>query len=238
MARADSRLPSSVGLDCADRTVALRVRQSPRARRIHLRIDAAAGDAELVVPRGVGLAQALDFAHRQSGWLSQRLEALPPRIAFAEGSVIPVLGEMLVIRHRPDHRGGVRREGAELLVAGRPEHLARRVRDWLKALARRELGGRARALAHRVDRPLRSLRIGDARTRWGSCSAQRGLAFSWRLMLAPPAVVDYIVAHEVAHLVELNHGPRFWRLVEELAGDTRSARNWLARHGAALLRYG
>jgi predicted metal-dependent hydrolase len=132
----------------------------------------------------------------------------------------------------------VTRIGTELHVAGQREHVARRVRDWLRAQARMELSTRSRTCAARIGRVIARVRIGDPKSRWGSCSAKGGLAYSWRLLLAPPEVVDYVVAHEVAHLVEHNHGRRFWALVDSLTQATQPAKLWLRRHGNTLLRYG
>src|SRR5207248_8410440 len=114
----------------------------------------------------------------------------------------------------------------------------RRVRDHLAALARQECLRRARELAARIDRKIGRISVRDTTSRWGSCSASGNLAFSWRLVLAPEAVLDYVVAHEVAHLAELNHGPRFWRLVQSLTPDHDGPRAWLNRHRSRLWSYG
>ena len=126
----------------------------------------------------------------------------------------------------------------EIRVRGDPAHLARRVRDHLAALARDELARRARPLAAHVGCTIARVTVRDTRSRWGSCSASGNLSFSWRLIFAPEEVVDYVVAHEVAHLAEMNHGPRFWRLVERLAPGNAGPRAWLDRHRARLLSYG
>lgn len=230
--------PRAVPLALADREITLAVRRSNRARRVALRVDPAAAEVELVLPWRTSLAAGLRFAASRAGWVAQRLAQVPPRIAFADGVVLPVLGEDVSIRHHPRAGGPARREGAALIVAGRPEHLERRVRDWLTREARRVLWERTRIAAAKIERRVASIRLGDPKTRWGSCSAKAGIAYSWRLILAPPAVLDYVVAHEVAHLVELNHGARFWRLVERLAGDARGPRAWLRINGPRLLRYG
>ena len=227
-----------VALALADREIMLAVRRSNRARRVALRVDPAAAEVKLVLPWRTSLATGLRFAASRAVWISRRLAQVPPRVAFAHGAVLPVLGENVVIRHDPHARGPARRDGDALVVAGRPEHLARRVRDWLTREARGVLWERTRIAASKVERRVASIRLGDPRTRWGSCSASATIAFSWRLVLAPPAVLDYVVAHEVAHLVELNHGARFWRLVERLAGDTSGPRAWLRINGPRLLRYG
>jgi predicted metal-dependent hydrolase len=230
-------MPERVALDVGGSEIALAVRRSPRARRITLRIDPVRAYAELIVPRRVGLAEALRFAEGKRAWIAQRLAALPEAVRFAEGTVIPVGGELLTIRNHAG-RGPVRREGDALLVGGSPEHHGRRVRDWLKAHARTVLGQRSRELASRIGRRVTGIRLGDPKSRWGSCSPDGGLAYSWRLILAPPDVLDYVVAHEVAHLQELNHGRRFWRLVGELVPDVDGPRAWLRRNGTRLLRYG
>lgn len=225
-------------VEIAGKAINVAVRRNPRARRLYLRIDPVRADVVLVLPRGVGLQEGLRFANDRRGWLAGRLAAMPIHTPFADGSEIPLLGRVMTIRHRPSIRGGVACIGDELHVAGGADHLSRRVRDWLKARARAELSARSRAYAARVNRPVARVRIGDPKSRWGSCSAKGGLAYSWRLILAPPEVMDYVVAHEVAHLVEHNHGRRFWALVESLAPAMETAKLWLRRHGNTLLRYG
>jgi predicted metal-dependent hydrolase len=222
-----------------DLGAALTVRASPRARRLSLRIDAALGAVELVVPRRVAAAAALDFLLRQRGWIAARLAALPPRIAFAEGAVVPILGVPHRIRREFDRaQPPVAVGGGEIRVRGDPAHLARRVRDHLIALSRRELTARACLYAARLGRPLGRVGVRDPRSRWGSCSAAGSLSFSWRLVFAPEMVVDYVVAHEVAHLAEMNHGPRFWRVVAGLVPDSAAPRAWLRRHRNSLFSYG
>ncbi len=123
-------------------------------------------------------------------------------------------------------------------MSGDKLHLARRVRDHLRERARRELSTRARVLAERIERTIVRVSVRDTRTRWGSCSASGNLCFSWRLVFAPEEVLDYVVAHEVAHLVHMNHGTRFWRLVEKLCPGSDRQRVWLNRNRARLLRIG
>lgn len=225
-------------MEVAGSPVGVTVRRSRRARRLYLRIDPVHADIELILPRGVGLQEGLRFANEKRAWLAGRLAAIPARTPFADGITIPLLGEAVTIRHRPDTLRGVERAGSELLVAGASEHVARRVRDWLKAQARSELSARSRICASRVGRDVARVRISDPKSRWGSCSARGGLAYSWRLVLAPPHVMDYVVAHEVAHLIEHNHGRRFWKLVEALVEGAEPAKAWLRHNGNVLLRYG
>jgi predicted metal-dependent hydrolase len=215
------------------------IRVSPRARRLLLRIDAARRQVELVLPHGVGAEHGLRFLAAHRGWIAARLDALPLAVPFAEGAIVPVFGVPHRISRDSDPAGPpVTIIDGEIRVRGAPEHVARRVRDHLVRLARAELGRRARLYAARIGRPIARVGVRDTRSRWGSCSAKGSISFSWRLVLAPQPVVDYVVAHEVAHLAEMNHGPRFWRLVHTLAPDCASPRAWLKRHRSRLFSYG
>lgn len=220
------------------RSVALDVRRSRRARRITLSVDPASGAVRLMLPQRTALAEGLDFARDKARWIEARLAALPARVAFEVGAEVPYLGRPHVIAHAPDARRGVWREAQVIRVSGFPEHLARRVRDFLLCEARREIAGRVQAKVDRIGRPVGRITLRDTRSRWGSCSSSGALNFSWRLILAPEAVLDYVVAHEVAHLVHPNHGAGFWALVAELTPAVAAPRRWLRREGAGLFRYG
>ncbi|MFO1080418.1 MAG: SprT family zinc-dependent metalloprotease [Reyranellaceae bacterium] len=213
--------------------------RSRRARRASLRVDAARRRIVLTAPARMPLATAIAFAQQQAPWIALRLRRLPERRPFADGAEIPYFGAPHRIRHRPDARGTVWREADEIHVAGRTEHLPRRLRDWLTAELRRELVPRVHDKAARVERPVKRITLRDNRSRWGSCGPDATMTFSWRLVFAPPEVVDYLVAHEVAHLVHLNHGPRFWALARTLCeGSLDEAERWLRGNGAELLQYG
>ncbi len=231
-------LPTQLSLPAGK--VPVRVRVSTRARRLALRIDAQGDAIELVLPPRTSLPHALNFIHSNRGWIENRLAAMPPRTEFAEGAEVPILGRLHRIRHmvRSRGKGPVWVEGNEIRVTGDPAHLARRVRDYLRDLAREEMGRRARRLAAGLGKKVARVTVRDTVTRWGSCSAVGNLAFSWRLIMAPEPVLHYVVAHEVAHLVEMNHGPRFWRIVERLAPGAERQRQWLNRNRATLLRIG
>jgi predicted metal-dependent hydrolase len=221
----------------SDARVSIRV--SPRARRIALRINAAERKVELVLPPGVPQSHGLRFLATKQEWIAARLAALPQPARFAEGVIVPVLGIPHRIRreHDPAAPAVAIRDG-EIRVRGDPAHLERRVRDHLVAMARAEFADRARPLAARIGRKLARVGVRDTKSRWGSCSGRGNLSFSWRLIFAPEPVLDYVVAHEVAHLAEMNHGPRFWRLVESLSPDSAPARAWLKRHRSRLFSYG
>ena len=219
------------------RDVPISVRRSARARRIGLRVDGMGG-VELVVPRRVAMADAERFLESEADWVLAKLAAIPPCVPFAHGAVIPVLGRDRRIVHLPLFPPEMRDEGDELVVGGPEDDIAATVKAWLIALAREVLPREARAKAGALDLPVAGVTVRDQRTRWGSCSVRGRLSLSWRLVLAPPDVRDYVVAHEVAHLKEMNHGPNFWALVEWLCPDHARPRRWLREHANSLQRYG
>ena len=210
----------------------------PRARRMTLRLDTARGRLRLTLPPGVAEADALRFAERQQVWLRRTLAGLPSPVPFRDGASVPVLGVTHVIRHRPDARRGVWRSDGAIQVSGPADHLPRRVRDFLKREARAEIVQRAEPLARAVGRGHGRITVRDTSSRWGSCNAKGDLSFSWRLVMAPEAVLQYVIAHEVAHLRHMNHGPQFWTLTRWLVDDVETPKAWLRRHGAELMRYG
>ncbi|HVC52032.1 MAG TPA: SprT family zinc-dependent metalloprotease [Stellaceae bacterium] len=215
------------------------MRVNPRARRISLRLDSAGRTIALVLPRSTDAEAGLRFLAAQRGWIASRLAALPAAVPFADGAIVPLRGEPHRICRALDPAApAVAIVDREIRVTGEPAYLARRVRDHLIALARHELSERARACAARLGRQVGRIGVRDTKSRWGSCSATGNLSFSWRLVFAPDAVIDYVVAHEVAHLAEMNHGPRFWRVVASLTPDSVGPRAWLRHHRLRLLSYG
>ncbi|MBT7770228.1 MAG: M48 family metallopeptidase, partial [Rhodospirillales bacterium] len=167
-----------------------------------------------------------------------RLDALPRRVPFESGQRVPYLGEEHLIRHRQDVRGVVWLEADEIHVAGRPEYLLRRITDWFKREARREIIDLVETKSAQINKPHGKITIRDTRSRWGSCSSNGNLSFCWRLIMAPEWVLDYVVAHEVAHLLHHDHSPRFWNAVEGLTDQTEQAKKWLLQNGEGLHRYG
>ena len=165
------------------------------------------------------------------------LDAHPGRVAFVDGAEVPYLGEPHRVRHTPG-KLGVRREEGELLVAGGEPHVPRRLKDWLKAEARTLITTLSHQKAARIEKQVRRITLRDTRTRWGSCAEGGSLNFSWRLVMAPGFVLDYVVAHEVAHLAHPNHSKAFWREVDGLCEKVKAAEAWLDQHGRGLHRYG
>ena len=225
-------------LDIHGRALPVTVKRSGRARNMSLRIDHGGGSVVVVLPVGVPEAEAQRFAARQRDWIEGRMQALPDRVAFAAGIEVPLLGIPHVIRHAPDARRGVWAEDGVISVSGRAEHLPRRVEEFLRGEARIVLAHHARAHAAHIGRKVGRVSVRDTQSRWGSCTAAGDLSFSWRLVLAPDWVGEYVAAHEVAHLAEMNHGPEFWALVDGMVRTSGAARAWLKRHGPQLHRFG
>jgi predicted metal-dependent hydrolase len=216
----------------------VRWKRSARARRVSLRIDNRAAEVVVTLPPRAGRRAGLALLTTHAAWVTQRLAALAPGVAFAPGVEVPVGGAPHVIRHVPEARGGAWIEGGAILVAGDPAFLPRRVADCLKAEARRRIAALVLRHTEALGLRARAVRIKDPSSRWGSCAPDRTLAFSWRLVMAPPFVLDYVVAHEVAHLAEMNHSARFWATVERLTPHRDAAQDWLREHGPSLLRIG
>ncbi len=228
-------------VELAGRRVPVRFTRNRRARRIILRIDhdrPGADGVAVTLPHGTSQAEGLDLVQDKADWILAHLAGLPPRVPFADGEVVPLGGVDHRIRAVPEGRGTVRRDGAEIWVSGRPEHLARRLRDWLRGEARTSIKPLVCEKAVKLGREPGRITIRDTRSRWGSCSHDGNLSFCWRLVMAPAQVLDYVVAHEVAHLIEHNHGPRFWRAVAGLTEDVDGPRKWLRLNGEKLHRYG
>lgn len=232
-------LPPEAPLALPGGTVMLRLRRSTRAVRLLLRVNPRDGRIELVLPPKVRLEDGLAFARGQGAWIADRLRAAPHHVPFADGAEVPLLGVAHRIVHVGARRGPPVIEAAGCLeVAGAPDFVSRRVRDYLTRRARGALTSHVQHFAGRLGRRPGRISLRDTATRWGSCSANGDMSFSWRLVLSPASVLAYVAAHESAHLVELNHSRRFWALVEDLLPGHDDARAWLKTHGAQLLRYG
>ena len=214
--------------------VEVRLHRSARARRLTLRIAAGTGEARVTAPPRVPLAQIHDFLAAQADWLHDRIAQLPQTVTVEPGATLPLRGVPMRLEPARDTR--VTAYPDRLAVPDGPGFAAR-LRGWLKAQARADLAAACDRHAARLDVAPARLTLRDTRSRWGSCTAEGALMFSWRLILAPAAVLDYVALHEVAHLREMNHSARYWALVERAMPDYRRHRGWLKRHGADLHRY-
>ena len=203
-----------------------------------LRIEPGGRALKLTVPEGLPEREVSAFLIRHQGWLMTKLARFSGESELEDGGTILVRG----VAHRIERTGRLRGltealvidDEAVLRVGGAEEHLRRRIADYLKKEARSELERLVAVYAGRTGRRARSLSLKDTRSRWGSCSAEGDLSFSWRIAMAPPKVIAYLAAHEIAHLQEMNHGPRFWALCESLCPETKDARHWLKRNGTML----
>ena len=218
--------------------VPILTRRNRRARRMTLRIDAANDRAILVLPTWVPMSEGLRFVRTKARWMREKLNSLPPRERLEDGANLTLFGMPLTIQHRPNLGAVVVRDGPWLYVGGAKDRVTARLVAWLKAEARKRLTERAEVMAAHIGKTVKRVSVRDSRTRWGSCAADGSLSFSWRLALAPEDVSTYVVAHEVAHLVAMNHGPKFWRVVENLLPDHSGAKTWLSENGVRLLRHG
>jgi len=223
----------------------IEVRRHPAARRLTLRVSKTKRAVIVTVPAACRMEEAGKFLKSNLDWVRERLGRVPAPVPFADGVRIPVRGRL----HRVDFTGVARGKAVveiadadagmpRLLVSGRAEHAPRRLRDWLVEQARFDLDASVARHARSMGVKARGLRLRDQTSRWGSCTVGGLLSFSWRLILAPRHVLDYVAAHEVAHLIEMNHGPRFWKLVARAMPRLEEAKRWLRLHGADLHRYG
>jgi hypothetical protein len=234
--------PQTIAIEFDAATYEVQLRRHRQARRYTLRVQAATRAVLLTMPMRGSVRDAKAFAERNGGWIAARLKRLPRAIAFADGMELPLRGVAHRVAHRPGVRGTVWTEATEsgplLCVAGDRAHLPRRLRDFLKREARRDLEAASRRYAAMLGVAVKRVTVRDQVSRWGSCSASGVLSYSWRLILAPPDVLDYLAAHEVAHLVELNHSRRYWRLLTAICPEWQRAKGWLNAHGSALHCYG
>ena len=230
---APERLPTTISV--AGRELPLVVERRAAARGVRLRADGVQGVVRLGLPARGGTAAAIQLLADHRDWLGAQVARWPQPRPFVPGAALPFDGGDLVIDWAPGHPRTPHRVGDRLIIGGPPELLAARTRRWLQAAALAALAPATHDIAGRIARPVSQVRVGDPRGRWGSCTSVHGrIAYSWRLILAPPHVRANVVAHEVAHLVHANHGPDFYALLDRLNPDTRSARAWLKAHGAGL----
>ena len=217
--------------------IPLRLEVNPKARRLILRLDHKSREAVAVAPNHRMLGEAAGFAQEKSDWIAEELSKVPENIPFIPGSVIPFRGEDLHLSI--DGTGRLARiedrDGIQTLVApGMPETFNKRVERFLKKMATEDLTFYVKHHCELLGVRAKRISVKDTTSRWGSCSSEGVLSFSWRLVCAPPDVLNYVAAHECAHLLEMNHSKRFWAHVERCMPDYKLFRFWLDKHGAAL----
>ena len=218
-----------------DPPIPLILRRSARARRISLRISQLDGRVTLTMPKRLAQREALQFARSKEGWIRKHLAERGEDIAVGLGTLLPIGGRMVEVV--PGSGRALRLGAEEIAVPGPAERVGARLGAYLKEVARDRLAGACDDYAARLGRSYSRITMRDTRSRWGSCTSDGALMFSWRLIMSPPEVLDYVAAHEVAHLAEMNHSPAFWAAVEQIYGPYKDARRWLRNEGNGLHRF-
>lgn len=232
--------PLVIPFDLGGEIIMLRIKHNPRARRMILRVDHVSHDVVVTCPTKRSMAEALPFAMGEREWIAGKVAALPGRKPFRHGAVIPYRGTPTTLCHCPEKRRGVWHdpETGTINVSGDKDFMGRRTEDFLKRQAKEELTAAVRRHTLALGLALPKVTVRDTTSRWGSCSSSGALNFSWRLILAPPEILNYVAAHECAHLVHHNHSRAFWAQVEALDPDYEDHEAWITHSGADLFAYG
>ena len=225
-------------LEVDGKCLPVKVVENDRAKRLTLRITPGGQELRVSTPGHVGDEEIESFVRRNRNWVGAKLSRIPERKVLGIGTTILYQGVEHLIVPSGKLRGVVEvqpgDEGPQIMVPGDEASIPRRLANWLKQRARQELNAAVDRHVSKIDIRPRQIRITDTTSRWGSCSSTRTLSFSWRIIMAPPEVLDYLAAHEVAHLVEMNHSDRFWALTRKLCPETDMHKSWLRTNGAKL----
>jgi predicted metal-dependent hydrolase len=214
--------------------VSVRLRRNAAARRLSLRVSRLDGRVTLTLPTSVQAKEAMAFAQQKSEWIRAQLAERRADVLVRSGAVVMIQGRQYQVLFGPGRRVIFDEKG--VLVPGPPDQVGRRLAAHLREMARDRLRESSDRYAQQLGHGYSRMVLRDTRSRWGSCSSDGRLMYSWRLILAPPEVLDYVAAHEVAHLCQMNHSPAFWAIVRDLYGDWRAPRKWLHDFGADLHR--
>ena len=219
----------------------VQIKRSKKARRVALRLDPVERVINLVVPQRMSIKSAYNFARKHEDWVRSTLDKLPDTIAFTHGTVLPVFGDQVRLDITIDStlkRTTLKQYDDVLSVKTYQEDASNRVTTHLKKISRAGLADIASEKAGMIGREIKTVKIRDTRSRWGSCSQDGNMSFSWRLIFAPYGAIDYVVAHEVAHLIHMDHSRKFWNLCKELSFDYENGKRWMKQNGNTLMRYG
>jgi hypothetical protein len=214
--------------------IEISLRRSPRARRISLRVSGIDGRVTLTLPRGVSEREGLTFARSRHGWIAAALDAQPEAVRVGWGTRLPVEGRLLPVVPSPGRGTRIAADRIEVPEGRAP---GATVQAALKCRARDRLAAAVARHAAALGRPAGRMTLRDTRSRWGSCTSEGNLMFSWRLILAPPEVLEYVAVHEVAHLAHMDHSPAFWGAVARMMPGYEIPRGWLRREGTGLHRW-
>ncbi len=234
--RKSHALPESLQLGGGH--VPVRISHHARAKAMRLYYDGKRRQIRLTLPKRASKRQAAAFLQEKTAWLEGQIAKQPEPVAFVDGVVLPVLGASLTLHHTDARRGHITQTGDNIHATCPAEHLEARLTRWLKARLREVVLEEAQKHSDTLGVRFNRISIRDTSSRWGSCSRSGNLSFSWRMVFAPREVLSYLIAHEVAHLREMHHGPAFWEVVAQLHPNYEHDRNWLREHGNALYRYG
>lgn len=219
----------------------INIKESKRARRLSLRLNAKTGQFDLTLPKHCSLHEAYKFVQTQENWINQHLDKLSPNIDFTHGKTIPILGKdraIHIAKNPHSARTKITLSDHEITMLTHLEQPQERLTKFLKQIAKDEFTTLAHEKAKTIDKTIKSITLRDTKSRWGSCSEDGKIMLSWRLILAPSAAMDYVIAHEVAHLVHMDHSKSFWSLCRDLSEDFLEGSHWMQENGNSLLRYG
>jgi predicted metal-dependent hydrolase len=217
------------------------IKPSKRARRLALRLDPLERIFHLTVPLRCPLERAYEFADTHEEWMKKALSELPEPQPFIHGTVLPVLGQNITldISHDPSVKiTSIKEEGDRLYITSNLEDPGIRIERFLKKKAKEILHLKSKEKSLTINKKIENVSVRDTKSRWGSCSSDKNLSYSWRLIFAPPHALDYVVAHEVAHLKHLDHSAKFWALCRSLSDNFVEGQFWMQNHGHELMRYG
>ena len=223
-------------IEISGRRIPVKIRRNNRARRILLRFNIAEEEVRLTIPPGTSFKSGLAFLHQSTDWLRNQVRDISEKPSIF-GNPLTILDKTMMIGRDETRPRRIFLEAGNLIVGGPADHAEARLKNWLRQEARTFFLGRSDCYAERLGADYGRITIRDTISRWGSCSARGNLSFCWRLVLAPSAVADYVAAHEVCHLREMNHSPAFWRLVAGLCPDYKKHRAWLRQKGSRLHQY-
>ena len=230
-------LPTSLLIE--GKSVPLVVRENPKARRLTIRLcPKGGGEIILTIPLYHSKRQVVGFIEKSKPWLEKQMAKAFSKRPYVEGMVLPIFGRDYELRHKPSQSFRSWWGEDHLLIHAPIEEFSVFVQKSLYQVATQFLTGRTTFYAKRLKKSVNRITLRDTRSRWGSCSANGNISYSWRVIFAPEQVADYLCAHEVAHLVEMNHSPQFWKIVEDFCPDYKNLRHWLRQNGKSLFQYG
>jgi predicted metal-dependent hydrolase len=230
------RLPDFIPV--GGKTVPLIVRESALARRLTLRWKPETAEVIVTAPLRHSRHQIAAFVEKSRSWLETQVAKSYAKLIYQDGMVLPILGKSYELRHKPSTICRTWWEADHVLIHAPPEKFDLHVQKSLHQVASQFLTQRTQGYAAQLKKDVNRITLRDTRSRWGSCSGHGNISYSWRLVFAPEQVADYVCAHEAAHLAEMNHSPRFWKIVANFCPDYKGNRQWLRKNGKELFRYG